>query len=137
MTGGEETSAQGGGAEDRLTRIGAVTYMQIPATDVRASAAFYENVFGWTAQDRGSDSHLSFEDAATHMVGAFVTGRAIAGEPGILPYVYVDGVDAAIERVKAAGGQVVREPYPEGGLWVATVRDVAGNVIGVWRAGSR
>jgi predicted enzyme related to lactoylglutathione lyase len=125
------------GVEERLARPGAVTYVQIPALDVRASAAFYARVFGWATHDRGDDAHLGFDDGAMHLSGAFVAGRAIAREPGILPYVYVDGIDAALERATAAGGEVVTPPYPEGDLWVATLRDPAGNVIGVWRAGGR
>jgi|SRR5581483_5610061 len=126
-----------GGVEARLAQPGGVTYMQIPALDVRASAAFYARVFGWATHDRGGDAHMGFDDGATHLSGAFVTGRAIAREPGILPDVYVDGVDAALERATAAGGEVVTPPYPEGDLWVATLRDPAGNIIGVWRAGAR
>ena len=35
------------------------------------------------------------------------------------------------------GGEVVRPPYPEGDLWVATFSDPAGNVLGVWQHGPR
>lgn len=47
-----------------------------------------------------------------------------------MPYIYVHGVDAALERVKVNGGEIVRPPYREGDLWVATFRDPAGNVVG-------
>ena len=43
----------------------------------------------------------------------------------------------ATERVVAYRGEVVKAPYPEGDLWVATVRDPAGNVIGLWQQGPR
>jgi predicted enzyme related to lactoylglutathione lyase len=56
-------------------------------------------------------------------------------EAGIRPYVYVDGVDAALARVAAHGGAIVTEPYPEGSLWVATFRDPSGNVLGVRQRG--
>jgi hypothetical protein len=32
---------------------------------------------------------------------------------------------------------IVDGPYPEGDLWVATFRDPAGNVLGIWHAGDR
>ena len=32
-----------------------------------------------------------------------------------------------------AGSKVVREPYLEGDVWVATLTDPAGNVIGIWQ----
>ncbi|HSS08825.1 MAG TPA: hypothetical protein VLL25_03010 [Acidimicrobiales bacterium] len=47
----------------------------------------------------------------------------VAGEAGVLPCIYVDGVDDTLEKVTAHGGQVVRARYPEGNLWVATFRD--------------
>jgi predicted lactoylglutathione lyase len=50
---------------------------------------------------------------------------------------YVHGIDAAIDRIKANGGDVVKPPYDEGGLWVATFSDPAGNVLGIWQNGPR
>jgi hypothetical protein len=32
---------------------------------------------------------------------------------------------------------IVDGPYPEGDLWVATFRDPAGDVLGIWHAGDR
>jgi len=113
-----------------------LSYIQIPAVDVRASAQFYETVFGWKARGDGA-RHLSFTDATGDMIGAWVTDRAISREPGVLPYIYVHGIDAILEKVTASDGAIVKEPYPEGDLWVATVRDPAGNVIGVWQQGPR
>jgi predicted enzyme related to lactoylglutathione lyase len=71
------------------------------------------------------------------MIGAWVTGRAPSREPGVLPYIYVHGIDGIVERIKANGGEIVKSPYAEGDLWVATFRDPAGNVIGVWQHGPR
>jgi predicted enzyme related to lactoylglutathione lyase len=33
----------------------------------------------------------------------------------------------------SAGAKVVRPPYQEGDVWVATLIDPAGNVIGIWQ----
>jgi predicted enzyme related to lactoylglutathione lyase len=57
----------------------------------------------------------------------------VAGEGGFRPYVYVASVEAAIAAALAAGGEVETEPYPEGDLTVAVLRDPAGNVVGVWQ----
>lgn len=118
-----------------ITTDGKLSYMQIPALDPEASGAFYRDVFGWEL--RGTPEHRSFTDASGDLIGAFVTDRAIGAEPGILPYIYVNGLDAAVERITSHGGEIVREPYPEGDLWVATFRDPAGNVIGIWQMGGR
>ena len=53
------------------------------------------------------------------------------------PYVFVENLDEALERIQARGCEVVEEPYPEGDLWVALFRDPAGNVVGVWQHGPR
>jgi predicted enzyme related to lactoylglutathione lyase len=50
-----------------------------------------------------------------------------------LPFIYVASIDDAVAAIKANGGEIVRDIYPEGALKVATFRDVAGNVMGVWQ----
>ena len=121
---------------EHLFGHGRLSYTQIPASDVRESAAFYAGVFGWQVRG-GSESHLSFTDATGDRIGAWVTGRAASREPGVLPYIYVHGIDGIVERIKAHGGEIVKVPYAEGDLWVATFRDPAGNVIGIWQQGPR
>jgi uncharacterized protein len=115
---------------------GRLSYVQIPAADVKASGVFYANVFGWQVRG-GNDDHLGFTDATGDMIGAWETGCVPSQAPGVLPYIYVHGIDATLERVAASGGEVVKPPYPEGELWVSTFRDPAGNVIGVWQQGPR
>ena len=132
----EHETATSGGVDSRLARPGGLTYMQIPAIDARASAAFYEEVFRWNIRGRDT-AHVGFDDATGGVSGAWVLDGAISREPGIVPYIYVSGIDATLARIAAHGGEVVRAPYPEGDLWVATFRDPAGNVLGVWQAGSR
>ena len=122
------------GADQHLFGNGRISYIQIPASNVREAAAFYASVFDWKIRG-GSDHHLSFTDATGDMIGAWVTGRAVSSEPGVLPYIYVHGIDAAIDRIKAHGGEVVKSPYPEGNLWVATFQDPSGNVLGIWQQG--
>jgi predicted enzyme related to lactoylglutathione lyase len=123
------------GVGARLARHGGLSYLEIPAADPQQSAAFYEQVLGWTV-GREADAPR-FEDATGYLIGRWVTGLATAREPGMLPYFYVDRIDAAVGRVGPHGGEVLRSPYPEGNLWVATVRDPAGNVIGLWQEGPR
>lgn len=115
---------------------GRVAYIQIPALDVRASAAFYAEIFGWEIRG-GGDSHLSFTDTTGDMIGAWVTGRAVAGDTGIVPYIYVRGFDDALARLAAKGAPIVKPPYLEGDVWVSTFRDPAGNVVGIWQKAPR
>jgi predicted enzyme related to lactoylglutathione lyase len=117
--------------DHRVFRIGGVSYLRIPAKDPPRSAAFYAAVFGWIVQvDRAEPS---FEDGTGHVIGHFMKDRAVAGEAGVRPYVFVESVHETLDRVVANSGEIVEKPYPEGDLRVATFRDPAGNVIGVWQ----
>jgi predicted enzyme related to lactoylglutathione lyase len=124
------------GESSHLFGHGRLSYVQIPAINVDESAKFYEEVFGWQVRG-GTANHVSFVDTTGDMIGAWITGLATSQEPGVLPYIYVHGVDAILERITANGGEIIKSPYPEGDLWVATFRDPAGNVIGVWQQGKR
>ena len=71
------------------------------------------------------------------MIGHFVSDQTAAGDDGVRPYIYVERVDDTLEKIAAHGGEMVTPAYPEGDLWVATFRDPAGNVVGVWQRGPR
>jgi uncharacterized protein len=116
---------------DGVFRVAGISYLRIPATDPQRSAALYKAVFGWTMRADREDP--AFEDGTGHVIGHFSTEHAVAGDAGVRPYVYVEGVDDTLDRVTSNGGEVVTPPYPEGDLRVATFRDPAGNVIGVWQ----
>ena len=111
-------------------------YLEIPAVDARQSVAFYEKVFGWNIRHRDSD-HPSFDDATGDVSGAWATGREISRAPGLLPYIWVDSIDATLAQVAAQGGVVVETPYLDspGGCWIATFRDPAGNAMGLYQEG--
>ena len=116
--------------DNPVFRAGGVSYLRIPAEDAGRSAAFYEAVFKWIVRVDRDDP--SFEDGTGHVIGHFVTNLPVAGEAGVRPYVFVESVDETLEKVVAQGGEVFEDPYPEGDLRVATFKDPAGNVVGVW-----
>jgi predicted enzyme related to lactoylglutathione lyase len=138
VAGNEREIAGGSGTavDGRLAWPGGLSYLEIPAVDAEQSAAFYGQVLGWRLERRATGD-LRFEDATGYLIGRWMTGRAPSREPGLLAYFYVDHIDDVVGRVGAHGGEVVKAPYAEGNLWVATVRDPAGNLLGLWQAGPR
>ena len=113
---------------------GKICYMEIPAMDVESSTRFYSSVFGWKVRERG-DGAKAFDDTTGAVSGSWVVGRPPAREPGILTYVMVDGIEATLKKIVAAGGQV-RTPFTKigtGGEAFATFRDPAGNVLGLYQ----
>ncbi|MCU1276495.1 MAG: Glyoxalase family protein [bacterium] len=117
-----------------LARHGGLSYLEIPAIDSSKSAAFYGQVLGWQIDQR-TDDDFRFSGADGLLIGRWVSDRVAAREPGLVPFMYVDGLDAAVARVTANGGEVVKAPYAEGDVRVARIRDPAGNLIGLWQFG--
>jgi predicted enzyme related to lactoylglutathione lyase len=120
--------------ESGVFRPGGISYLRIPSTEPKGSAAFYAAVFGWK-MDADRDEP-AFEDGTGHVIGHIHADMEVSGEAGIRPYVYVESVEETLERIAANGGIVVTPPYPEGDLTVAVFRDPVGNVMGIWQRGS-
>lgn len=108
-------------------------YLEIPATEPRKSAEFYKNVFGWNIR-RGDSDQPSFDDP-NGVSGTFVTYLKPGQEPGILPSIWVENIEAFVEKIAAYGGEVVERPRPDtpgGNCYLATFRDPAGNTLRVY-----
>ena len=86
-------------------------------------------MFGW--QLRGRPDAPSFSDGTGH----WRTDLPAAGQAGVLPYIYVTSLDDTLRAAAEHGAELTTPPYPEGNLWIATIRDPAGNIIGIWQAG--
>jgi uncharacterized glyoxalase superfamily protein PhnB/catechol 2,3-dioxygenase-like lactoylglutathione lyase family enzyme len=133
-----QPAAAGAGysVDSGFARPGAVTYLHMPAPDVHLAAAFYRDVFGWSIN--GSDSDRpGFEDASGLLGGAWISDHPPAPEPGLLLYIYVSDIQKTVALIVAHGGAILTEPHSEGLLTIATFRDPAGNVIGLWHDTTR
>src|SRR5712692_360810 len=115
---------------------GKICYIEIPATDVRRSADFYEKVFGWRIRQRG-DGSTAFDDTTGEVSGAWVVGRPPSSQPGLLVYIMVDSVAATTDAVVAHGGEIVQPIGADAPEITARFRDPAGNVIGLYQEPSR
>jgi uncharacterized protein len=62
---------------------GKICYIELPATDIRRSAEFYKEVFGWRFR-QPSDGSTAFDDTTGEVSGAWVLGRPPAASPGLL-----------------------------------------------------
>ena len=86
---------------------GKICYIEIPSADVDVSVAFYQNVFGWNIRTRG-DGSRSFDDGVGQVSGAWVLNRPPMTNVGLLIYIMVDSVAAAVDKVIANGGLIVQ-----------------------------
>ena len=111
---------------------GKVCYIVIPAVDVQRSAEFYAKVFGWRLRQRG-DGHTAFDDTTGEVSGTWVVGRPPSAQPGLLFYIMVDSVAAAVDAVAAAGCAIVQPIGVDAPELTARFRDPGGNVVGLYQ----
>jgi uncharacterized protein len=123
-------------------RNGKFFWYDLMTTDCKAAATFYGDVVGWTATDVGKPDHpYSVFSAGSRVVTGLMPIPPDARKAGVGPcwtgYVVVDDVDAYAERVKAAGGSVLREPSDIPGIMrFAVVSDPHGAVFIIFRGES-
>jgi predicted enzyme related to lactoylglutathione lyase len=111
---------------------GKICYVEIPATDLNRSVAFYRTVFGWSVRQRG-DGSLAFDDGVGEVSGTWILGRPPSSQPGLLLYIMVDSVAATLDAVVANGGRVVQPIGADAPEVTARFSDPAGNVIGLYQ----
>jgi len=111
---------------------GKICYIEMPAVDIEASAAFYAKVFGWKIRTRG-DGSTAFDDGLGEVSGSWVTGRSVWPSPGLLFYIMVDSVEAACRAVVASGGTIVQPIGADAPEITARFRDPGGNIIGLYQ----
>ena len=114
---------------------GTVGWHELYADDLDRAWAFYSDQFGW-AKDEAIDMGAM---GTYQLFAASAGGPAIGGmmiRPPEVPqacwlyYVNVSAIDAAVERIKAAGGQVVSGPMEvPGGSWIVQGLDPQGAVF--------
>ncbi len=119
-----------------VPRPGALPYLAVP--DARAAIEFYRAVFAAEVigdpyvmgDGRIGHCELAMGGGTIYLADEFpdigvVAPRAQAASVSLV--IAVDDTDAALERVRAAGGEVRREPYEDYGARNATVIDPAGH----------
>ena len=111
---------------------GKICYIEIPAADIARSSAFYESVFGWSLRRRGGGS-MAFDDGVGQVSGTWVAGRPPSPQPGLLIYIMVDSVEAAIEKILSHGGEIVQPLGADAPEITARFRDPGGNVLGLYQ----
>ncbi|UYG17454.1 VOC family protein [Brachybacterium huguangmaarense] len=124
--------------------LGAPTWMDLSCHDLESAQSFYGDLFGWTFEDAGPETH--------HYQRASVDGRPVAGlmlamdaDGTPLPadeapsawtvYLATDDVERTSAAIADAGGSLVFGPVdvPDVGR-MAFVADAVGTPFGIWQA---
>ena len=123
---------------------GTPIWYELMTADPDAAKSFYDAVVGWTIEAQpampGMDYRMIGTSAGDNAGGVMrLTDDMVKGgaKPGWFFYIGVDDVDASVEKVKAAGGDVVMPAWTIDGIGrMAMVRDPQGLPFYVMRGAS-
>lgn len=123
-------------APEKDPAIGEFSWHELGTTDYKAGFAFYEQIFGWeksAEHDMGEMGvYFIFKRNGKDLGGMYTMPPGMPIGPHWMQYVRVDSADAAADRVKAGGGQIVNGPMDvPGGDRVAVCGDPQGGAFAV------
>jgi predicted enzyme related to lactoylglutathione lyase len=81
-----------------------LNYVELPVDDIGAAKAFYEAAFGWTLTQFGP----SYAATLTGDTDLGLQADSAEATKAPLPVIEVENLEASLEAVAAAGGEIVR-----------------------------
>jgi uncharacterized protein len=115
--------------------LGEASWHELMTTDSPAAMAFYSEVFGWQpseALDMGPLGKYQMFNRPHGMIGGMMNRPPEMADvpPNWQIYFRVPDITAAIERIRANGGQILNGPMEvPGGDWVVNAMDPQGSAF--------
>ena len=105
-----------------------VVHFEIGASDSAVLQRFYSGAFDWTVSADNPMQYGLVETGGTGIGGGITESE----NPGVMIYIEVDDLEAALGRVAALGGSTVQEITTIPGMVTfALFADPEGNVVGL------
>ncbi|MBC7723338.1 MAG: VOC family protein [Burkholderiaceae bacterium] len=120
------------------TPAGAPIWFDLSTSDPAVSSAFYEGVFGWTAQDPGPDygGYINFFKGDAQIAG-MMRNPGLGMPDGWTVYLKSDDVEATTAAITASGGTLIFPAMDVMELGrMAVAQDPTGTVVGIWQPGT-
>ena len=124
---------------------GSFTWAELATSDPKAAKAFYTSLFGWTSANSsmgpGPDDIYTRLQIGGKDVGALCKMKPEQTAQGVPPnwgtYFTVKSADETAKKVKAAGGNVIVEPFDVMDYGrMAVVQGPEGAVFSIWQPGT-
>jgi predicted enzyme related to lactoylglutathione lyase len=121
-------------AEPRDYAPGTPSWVDLGTPDLAAATRFYEGLFGWEVVDQGPDAGGYSMCMLRGLPVAGMGPQMNPGPPHWTTYVSVADADAAVAKVKEAGGTVFMNPMDVLDVGrMAIFADTEGAVCAVWQ----
>jgi predicted enzyme related to lactoylglutathione lyase len=117
---------------EQAPEVGEASWHELMTTDAAAAMKFYTEVFGWQpsdTMDMGEMGKYHMFNRPSGMIGGMMNKPPqLANVPPYWAiYFRVADINAAVERVKANGGQILNGPMEvPGGDWIVNAMDPQG-----------
>lgn len=114
-----------------MKETGKINYIEMPSRNLEVTKRFFKAAFGWSFVDYGS-SYVAIQNAGLDG-GFYQTDQVSKPEHGsVLVVLYSHDLEATVEQVVAAGGEIARAifEFPGGRRFHFT--DPNGNEYAVW-----
>lgn len=119
-------------APEAAPETGEASWHELMTTDAPAAMTFYREVFGWQpsdAMDMGEMGMYQMFNRPHGMIGGMMNKPPEMAEvpPNWQIYFRVPDINAAVERIRANGGQILNGPVEvPGGDWIVNAMDPQG-----------
>jgi len=107
----------------------AIDYIEFSVSNVSEAKRFFSDAFDWKFNDYGP-AYAGIQGAGKEVGGLTESDAVRPGGP--LVVLYSDDLDASLAAVRAAGGQITREPFEFPGGRRFQFTDPSGNELAVW-----
>lgn len=108
-----------------------INYVEFSSRNLPATKAFFERVFAWTFTDYGPD-YTAFANAGLDG-GFFSSDKSSSTATGAALIVfYSDDLEATLQKVEQAGGEIVKAIFPFPGGRRFHFVEPGGNEFAVW-----
>jgi uncharacterized protein len=109
-----------------------ICHFEFMSNDPVKSRAFYSKIFSWEYQDMGMPGYTGIKTGA-QLGGGLMAKPAEAPSPALNVYFYVESIEKTLGKVRAAGGNVIKEKTEIPGMgWWAMFMDPEGICLGIF-----
>lgn len=114
-----------------MNENGKINYLELPSRDLEATKRFFAAAFGWSFIDYGPE-YAAMVDAG--LDGGFYQSDKVAttDNGSVLVVLYGSDLTGTVERVKLAGGNIIKDIFTFPGGRRFHFSDPNGNEYAVW-----
>ena len=114
-------------------------HVELATTDVAKAKGFYGKLFDWKFDEMPMPEGTYTLINVGEGVGGGMMKHPMPGAPSMwMAYTLVDDIEAATQKAKSLGAQVMRDVTPVQDMgWFSIIVDPTGAHLGLWQAKAR